>query len=68
MSADFKKAEFEMLEAFYLAWEDLHSLPPDDLHRKKKEAAAEILVSHAHTLRRMRDNKPRLLVPSFTRH
>lgn len=65
MAEDFNQAQFEVLEAFYLAWEELHSIPPGDLHRKQKEAVAEILVNHAHTLRRMRDEKPRVLVPRF---
>lgn len=49
----FVTARLETLEAFYKAWEALHAIPPDKLNRKKKEQAAERLVSQAHILRRM---------------
>jgi hypothetical protein len=68
LAKDFDQAQFEVLVAFYEAWEALHSIPAGELYRKKKEAAAELMVGHAHTLRRMFDEKPRVLVPSFTRH
>lgn len=47
-------AELEMLRTFYDAWEDMHSIPNDKLHRNKKEAAAERLVGAAHTIRAFR--------------
>lgn len=42
-----------MLKQFYEAWELLHSLPNDRLHRREAEEAAEAMVRHAHVLRRM---------------
>jgi hypothetical protein len=49
----FDLAEYQMLKQFYEAWEHLHSLPNDRLHRRQAEEAAEALVGHAHVLRRM---------------
>lgn len=49
----FDTARFETLEAFYKAWEELHAISADKINRKKKEQAAERLVSQAHILRRM---------------
>lgn len=51
--APFDVAELETLRAFYRAWEALHALPKDKLHRKQAEEAAEKLVNQAHILRRM---------------
>ncbi len=47
------QAELETLRAFYKAWELLHEIPNDKMHRKQKEEAAERLVQQAHILRRM---------------
>lgn len=49
----FDLAEYQILKAFYEAWEHLHSLPKDRLHRREAEEAAEAMVRHAHVLRRM---------------
>lgn len=49
----FQRAELDTLREFYRAWEALHELPKDKLHRKQCEEAAQALVSHAHILRRM---------------
>lgn len=64
----FDVAQFQVLEKFYEAWEALHAIPANNLRRKDKEAAAENLVQIAHMLRRMRDEKPKLLVPRFGPH
>ncbi|HEX8106718.1 MAG TPA: hypothetical protein VF516_03270 [Kofleriaceae bacterium] len=61
----FDLAQYEVLGKFYEAWEALHAIPPGKLRQKEKEAAAEHLVELAHMLRRMRDDKPKLLVPRF---
>lgn len=49
----FDRAELETLREFYRAWEALHALPNDPLYRKKKEEAAQALVTQAHILRWM---------------
>lgn len=61
----FDVAQFQVLERFYEAWEALHAIPAGSLRRKDKEDAAAKLVEIAHMLRRMRDDKPKLLVPRF---
>jgi hypothetical protein len=68
MAEAFDKAELDVLREFYGAWEELHALSPDPIKRKEKEAVAAKLVGIAHILRRMKDNTPRVLVPSFTKH
>lgn len=49
----FDLAEFQCLREFYKAWEALHAIPNDRMHRRQKEAAAQHLVERAHILRRM---------------
>lgn len=49
----FESAELHVLREFYRAWEVLHGMANDKLHRTKKEEAAQALVNHAHILRRM---------------
>jgi hypothetical protein len=49
----FDEAELGFLREFYAAWERLHKLPKDQMHRKQAEQAAQELVNHAHILRRM---------------
>lgn len=50
--SDPAKVELDMLKAFYDSWEAMHAIPNDKLHRAKKEAAAQLMVDNAHTLRR----------------
>jgi hypothetical protein len=44
-------SELLMLRSFYEAWEALHAIPNDRLHRNKAEHAAQALVDAAHALR-----------------
>jgi len=37
--------EVEILRAFYAAWEALHAIPKDKMHRNMKEQAAADLLS-----------------------
>lgn len=56
--AAFDQAELDTLRAFYMAWEALHEIPKDKMHRKQAEEAAQRLVSQAHVLRRMYVKEP----------
>lgn len=49
----FDQAELDTLRAFYKAWEALHAIPKDKIHKKQANEAAEALVNQAHILRRM---------------
>lgn len=49
----FDEAELGVLREFYAAWEAFHKVPKDELHRDKREQAAQAMVGHAHILRRM---------------
>lgn len=49
----FDEAELGTLREFYTAWEALHAIPRDKIHRKQAEEAAQALVNQAHVLRRM---------------
>lgn len=64
-AAAFDLAQFQVLEQFYEAWEALHAIPAGISAKKRKEEAAAKLVDLAHVLRRMRDEKPKILVPRF---
>lgn len=48
-------AEHLLLREFFDAWQDLHSLPNDKLHRHKSERAAQRLVDIARSIERMID-------------
>lgn len=43
--------EMDMLREFYRSWIALHTIPKDKLHRRQQEAAAQLLVDNAHTLK-----------------
>lgn len=62
----FDIAQFQVLEQFYEAWEALHAIPAGLKAKTQKEDAAAKLVEIAHVLRRMRDDKPKVLVPRFS--
>lgn len=50
--------ELQMLRHFFASWEALHNLPHDKDHRKKAEAAAQVMVDAAqaiYTLRGVKD-------------
>jgi len=47
--------EHKMLREFFNAWQDLHSIPNDKLHRNKAERAAQALIDKAHAIERMID-------------
>ena len=47
MTEDIEK---ELLDDFYACWCNLHSLPRDDLHRRRMEHAAQRLVDSAHAV------------------
>lgn len=64
-AAAFDIAQFQVLEQFYEAWEALHAIPAGLKAKTQKEDAAAKLVELAHVLRRMRDDKPKILVPRF---
>ncbi len=49
--------ELQMLRHFYESWEYLHAIPNDKDHRKNSEAAAQVLVDAAHSLRALRQQK-----------
>ncbi len=46
--------ELEMLRHFFASWEALHNLPQDKDHRKKAEAAAQVLVDAAQSIYTLR--------------
>lgn len=46
--------EFQMLKHFFASWEALHNLPRDSDHRKKAEAAAQVLVDAAQSINALR--------------
>lgn len=48
-------AEHKLLREFFNAWQELHSLPNDKLHRNKAERAAQNLVDIARSIERMID-------------
>lgn len=54
----FDIAENIALKDFFDAWQHLHSLPNDKLHRRQAEEAAQDLVSKAQLVKRMRDARP----------
>jgi flagellar hook-associated protein FlgK len=54
----FDQAELDTLRAFYKAWEALHAIPKDKLHKKQAQEAAQTLVEQAHVLRRMYAQEP----------
>ena len=43
--------ELSVLRAFYDAWEALHAMPKDNMHRKKQEIAAQNLVDARNAVR-----------------
>lgn len=51
MSESAFDTEIGMLREFYRSWVALHTIPKDKLHRRKQEAAAQLLVDNAHVLR-----------------
>jgi hypothetical protein len=51
-----ERIELDMLRAFYQSWIGLHKIPRDKLHRRKQEAAAQLLVDNAHTVQRFYDS------------
>lgn len=48
-------AEHMLLRQFFNAWQDMHSIPNDKLHRHKAERAAQRLVDLADSIERMID-------------
>ena len=46
--------ELQMLRHFFSAWENLHNVPHDKDHRKKAEAAAQVLVDAAQAIYTLR--------------
>lgn len=54
----FDVAENIALKDFFEAWQHLHSLPNDKMHRRQAEEAAQDLVSKAHLVIRMREARP----------
>ncbi len=52
MDEDLRRAEIELelLNDFYACWCNLHSLPRDEMHRKRMELAAQRLVDSAHAV------------------
>lgn len=64
-SSAFDVAQYDVLQRFYEAWEALHAIPAGKLRDRERGKAAEDLVQLAHMLRRMRDEKPKVLVPRF---
>lgn len=64
-AAAFDVAQYDVLQRFYEAWEALHAIPAGRLRDRERSGAAENLVQLAHMLRRMRDDKPKVLVPRF---
>jgi flagellar hook-associated protein FlgK len=48
-------AEHALLREFFNAWQDLHTLPNDKLHRRKAELAAQRLIDIADQIERMID-------------
>lgn len=67
MADAFDQAEFMALREFYDSWEAFHGIPADVQNKKKREDAAQVMVANAHVIRRMKDEKPRVLVPRFSR-
>ncbi len=57
------KLEIQMHREFFEAWEALHSIPNDKLHRNKAEQAAQKLVDISHAIKRLREpmQLPRLV-------
>lgn len=48
--------ELQMLRHFFNSWDSLHNLPRDDPeHRKKAEAAAQVLVDAAQSIYALRE-------------
>ena len=53
--------ELQMLRHFFASWQALHNLPREDKdHRKKAEAAAQVLVDAAQSIVALRE-QPRVL-------
>ncbi len=50
-----RSAEIQLHRDFFDAWEHLHSIPNDKLHRPKSEAAAQRLCEIAATIQRLRE-------------
>ena len=50
-----REAEILMHREFFEAWEALHALPNDKLHRREAEQAAQKLVDIAQAIRRLRE-------------
>ncbi len=48
-------AEHQLLRKFFNAWQELHTIPNDRLHKNKAERAAQNLVDIAHAIERMID-------------
>ncbi len=46
--------ELQMLRHFFSSWEALHNVPKDKDHRKKSEAAAQVLVDAAQAIYTLR--------------
>lgn len=58
---DHAAAEIKLHREFFEAWETLHSIPNDRMHRNKAERAAQQLVDLAQTIKRMRQPAGRVL-------
>ncbi len=50
-----RDAEIQMHRDFFDAWEALHALPNDKLHRRQAEQAAQKLVDFAQAIKRLRE-------------
>ena len=44
--------ELAMLREFYASWVSFHRIPRDRLHRKKQEAASQLMIDNHHDLAR----------------
>lgn len=42
--------EMDLLREFYRSWVAFHKIPRDPLHRKKQEAASQLMVTNAHAV------------------
>lgn len=53
--------EYLMLKHFFDSWENLHNIPQDKDHRKKAEAAAQVLVDAAQSIYTLRGQGVKVL-------
>ena len=58
MTESQQSVELMLLREFYLAWVDLHSTPRSNIHRKKLEAQAQLLVDRGHAVAAYRASYP----------